>query len=159
MDKFIHIRSPRFPILPGEKEELVNDGMFGKAVAEYLKAKLRDRGYDVPFFCCEDWGWWVELRDAPFGFGVCIYSGPERDGLLDFFCTDGVHGRKKWSWSKFRFVDASPWVERLHSDLVAIFQADPEIEVISTDLDEPFARDQSREPGAGPNERERGRTA
>lgn len=27
MEKFIHLRSPKFPILPGEKEELVNEGM------------------------------------------------------------------------------------------------------------------------------------
>ena len=37
MGNFIHIRSSKFPILPGEKEELVNDGMYGKALAEYLR--------------------------------------------------------------------------------------------------------------------------
>ena len=139
MNKFIHIRSPKFPILPGEKEELVNEGMYGKAVAEYLQAKLKERGYDVPFYCCEDWGWWVELKNAPFAFGVCIYCGPERDGPLDFFCTDGAPGPKKWSWQKFQFVDTTSWVEKLHNDMVAIFGADPEIEVIGTELEEPFA--------------------
>ena len=34
MDRFIHIKSGRFSILPGEKEELVSDGMYGKALAE-----------------------------------------------------------------------------------------------------------------------------
>ena len=33
MDRFIHVRSKKFPILPGEKEELVNEGMYGKALA------------------------------------------------------------------------------------------------------------------------------
>ena len=33
MGKFIHIRSSKFPILSGEKEELVNNGMYGKALA------------------------------------------------------------------------------------------------------------------------------
>jgi len=56
MDKFIHIRSTKFPILPGEKEELVNEGMYGKALAQYLQGKLKDRGYDAPFICCEDYG-------------------------------------------------------------------------------------------------------
>jgi hypothetical protein len=79
MGKFIHIRSSKFPILPGEKEELVNNGMYGKALAEYLQAKLRNRGYDAPFVCCED-----------------------------------------WSWKGFRFVDTSPWVEKLHEDLIAV---------------------------------------
>jgi hypothetical protein len=48
MEKFIHIRSAKFPILPGEKEELVNEGMYGKALAQYLQEKLRERGYDAP---------------------------------------------------------------------------------------------------------------
>ncbi len=142
MDKFIQVRSARFPILPGEKQELVNEGMYGKAVAEYLQSRLQTRGYDAPFFCCEDWGWWVELKNAPFKFGVCVYCGPERDGPFDFFCTAGVFGRKKWSWSKFRFVDTAPWVEKLHEDMVAIFRADPEVQLVRTDLEEPFAEDQ-----------------
>ncbi len=151
MKKFIQIRSPKFPILPGEKEELVNEGMYGKAVAEYLKAKLKAHGYDVPFYCCEDWGWWVEIKSAPFGFGVCIYCGPARDGPMDFFCTDGAHTQKKWSWKMFRFVDTTPWVDRLHNDIVAIFRADPEVLLIRTDLDEPFADDEKTEPDGTKN--------
>jgi hypothetical protein len=126
MDKFIHIRSPKFPILPGEKDELVNEGMYGKAVAAYLQVKLRDRGYEVPFFCCEDWGWWVELKNAPFGFGVCIYCGPGRDGPLDFFCTDGAVGRRKWSWRRFRFVQGSGFrVPPLHAPGPVSHRAEP----------------------------------
>lgn len=139
MDKFIHIRSTKFPILPGEKEELVNEGMYGKALAEYLQAKLRDRGYDAPFVSCEDWGWWVELKTAPFTFGVCIYCGPERDGPLDLFCTDGAAGRRQWCWRRFRFVETTPWVEKLHEDLVSIFRSDPDVQILSTSLDSPFA--------------------
>jgi hypothetical protein len=138
MDTFIHIRSAKFPILPGEKEELVNEGMYGKALAEYLQSKLRERGYAAPFICCEDWGWWVELKTAPFTFGVCIYCGPERDGPLDFFCTDGATARKKWSWRKFQFVDTTSYVNKLHDDLVSIFRADPDVQVLATDLDSPF---------------------
>ncbi len=138
MSKFIHIKSSRFPILAGEKEELVNDGMYGKALAEYLQARLRDRGYDAPFVCCEDWGWWVELKTAPFAFGVCIYSGPEEDGPVDFVCTDGASAPRKWSWKKFRFIETSPWVNKLHEDLLAIFQADQEVEIVGVVDEFPF---------------------
>jgi len=144
MNKFIHVRSKKFPILPGEQEELVNDGMYGKALAQYLQEKLQNRGYDAPFVCCEDWGWWVELTNAPFTFGVCIYCWPEGGELLDFFCTHGATSRKKWSWRKFRFFDTSPWVEKLHGDLVAILQGDPEVQVVSTCLDSPFPEDERR---------------
>jgi hypothetical protein len=141
MDKFIHIRSRKFPILPGEKEELVNEGMYGKALAEYLQARLKERGYSAPFIACEDWGWWVELKTAPFTFGVCIYCGPESKEPLDLFCTDGATGPRKWSWRRFRFIETRPWTEKLHQDLVSIFRADPEINVISTALDSPFPED------------------
>ena len=134
---FIHIRSSKFPILPGEKEELVNDGTYGKALAEYLQAKLSDRGYDAPFVCCEDWGWWVELKTAPFVFGVCVYSGPEEDGPIDFACTDGAIEARKWSWRRFRFVDTTPWVKKLHEDLTAIFQADTDVQIVGISEDFP----------------------
>ena len=147
MGKFIHIRSSKFPILPGEKEELVNGGMYGKSLAEYLRAKLGERGYDAPFICCEDWGWWVELKTAPFAFGVCIYSGPEEDGPVDFACTDGATGPKKWSWTTFRFVDTSPWVNKLHDDLMAVFHADDDVQIVGVsnefpDWDAPHVTDQ-----------------
>ena len=138
MDRFIHIKTAKFPILPGERDELVNDGMFGKALAEYLRAKLGDRGYDAPFVCCEDWGWWVELKGAPFAFGVCIYSGPEEDGPVDFVCADGVTGLRKWSWKRLRFVDTTPWVESLREDLIAVFKADEDVEVVGVSEDFPL---------------------
>jgi len=97
MVNFIHIRSVKFPILPGEAEELVNEGMYGKALAVFLLERLRERGYRVPFFCCEDWGWWVHLKDAPFCFGVCIYCAGETGGLLHLSCLAGPPEEKKWS--------------------------------------------------------------
>jgi hypothetical protein len=137
MSKFIHIRSFKFPILPGEKEELVNEGMYGKALAQYLQAKLTDRGYQAPFVCCEDWGWWVELKDVPFAFGVCIYSKPA-ENPIEFVCTDGAVGLRKWSWKRFRFMDTSPWVTKLHEDLLAVFQADKDVKIVGTSEEFPF---------------------
>ncbi|MEM1069461.1 MAG: hypothetical protein AAGI63_11235 [Planctomycetota bacterium] len=130
MGKFIHIRSSKFPILAGEEDELINEHMYGKSLCQYLQTKLQDFGYDAPFVCCEDWGWWVELNAAPFAFGVCVYSGDEKDGVREFACTDGATGSKKWSWRKFGFIDTSPWVDSLIDDLVSIFEADEDIEIV-----------------------------
>jgi hypothetical protein len=129
---FIQIKSSKFPILPGEKEELVNDGTYGKALAQYLQAQLAHLGYATPFVCCEDWGWWVELTGTPFAFGVCIYSGVEEEGPVDFVCTSGVTENRKWSWKKFRFVETSPWVKKLNGDMLAIFRNDPDVEIVGT---------------------------
>lgn len=136
---FHHIRSSKFPILPGEEEELVNEGMYGKALAQYLQLKLLERGYEAPFICCEDWGWWVELKGAPFAFGVCIYSSPaEGSSLTEFVCADGALGSRRWSWRRFRFIDTIPYVRKLDQDLQAIFAADPDVEIVAVTDEFPF---------------------
>lgn len=130
MNTFIHVRSGKFPLLPGEEKEMVNEGMVGKALALYLQDRLERSGYDAPFICCEDWGWWVELSGAPFRFGVCIYSTPPGDGLTDYYCTDGAIARSIWSWKSFRRIDTSPWSAALHATLLTIFRNDPEVELL-----------------------------
>jgi hypothetical protein len=72
----------------------------------------------------------VELKTAPFAFGVCIYCRPDAAGNpLEFVCCDGATGVRKWSWKRLRFVDTSPWVDQLQRDLVAIFSQDPQVEI------------------------------
>ena len=63
VNAFIHIKFAKFPVLPGEEQELYNEGTYGKALAQYLESRLKERSYDVPFIGCEDWGWWVAVRD------------------------------------------------------------------------------------------------
>lgn len=115
-----------------------NEGLYGKSLAQYLQENLASRGYDVPFICCEDWGWWVSLA-APFDFGVCIYAAPN-DGKdpEEFVCTDSTGGRRAWSWRKFRFIDTAPWSKKLDQDLIAIFTADEEVQVVGVTEEFPF---------------------
>lgn len=129
MDRYVLISSQKFPILPGERGELVNEGTYGKALAQYLQAKLKEHAYDVPFVCCEDWGWWVEVR-APFTCGVLVHSEPQGAGPVRFVCAfDPLRGRK-WSWSKFRFVDASAWMGKVYEDVVEVFRADKDVQIV-----------------------------
>ena len=130
MGNFIHIRSSKFPILPGEEAELVNDGLYGKALALYLQEKLNQHGCDSPFICCEDWGWWVELMTAPFALGICIYCINVDDAASEFVCTDSILGPRKWSWKRFWFMDTAPWVKQVHETLVNIFQSDQEVQIV-----------------------------
>jgi hypothetical protein len=138
MGAFIHIRSTKFPILPGEEEELVNKGMYGKALAVYLQAKLAERGYDSSFVVCEDWGWWVDLKGFPFAFGVCVYSHPDENGPVEFVCTDGAPGPRKWSWKKFGYIETGPFAKKLIADLVAILETDSDVEIIGISDEFPF---------------------
>lgn len=105
--------------------------MYGKALAEYLQAKLAEKGYSVPFICAEDWGWWVELKTDPLRSGICIYARPETSDPIEYVCTDRFNGERKWSWSKFRFLDTKPLANQLHEDLLATFRADDEVQVVA----------------------------
>lgn len=140
MENFIHIESGLFPILPGEQDELVNDATYGKSLAQWLRLKLMARGYDVPFVCCEDWGWWVELRTDPIRNGVCIYSAPttpDSAGPTEFVCTDGATGAKQWSWRKFRFFETEPLSQQILNELLDIFANESEVDVLGTSEDFP----------------------
>lgn len=138
MDKFILVRSPKFAIMPGEESEIVNEGMYGKALAAYLEERLRGRGYDIPFSCAEDWGWWVNIKGMPFNFGACIYAGNHRDGLIEFACTDGATSPRKWNWKTFGFVETGPAAEKLFADMIDIFKGDSEVEFVGVVDEYPF---------------------
>ena len=127
---FIHIRSSKFPVLPGEDDELVNEGTYGKALAEHLKRELEGRGYEVPFVCCEDWGWWVEIAGNPFVTGVCVYATESLPESKELCVVASPDPGKAWSWRRFRFVETTDVSIQLQSELMTIFQQDSEVEVL-----------------------------
>jgi len=127
---FIHIKSENFPVLPGEDDELVNEGTYGKALAQYLEAGLRERSYDVPFYCCEDWGWWLEITGQPFKLGVCVYGTSYTPQNHEYCVMVSEQTGRRWSWRRFKFVDTTERVTRLFNDLREIFAADSDVQVI-----------------------------
>lgn len=135
---FIRVRSPRFAPRPGESTEIVNDGMYGRALGEYLTGKLLEKGHSPGNLCPEDWGWWLQLRSAPFSFAACIYC---IDGLeaepLTYAVTHSRFARRAWSWRRLRVVAVQPWVDQLREDLLDVFGADPAVELLGV-FDEAF---------------------
>lgn len=128
---FIHIKSAKFPILPGEERELVNEGTYGKALAQHLESELRSRSYDVKFICCEDWGWWVEIGGQPFIMGVCVYGSPDLSKTHELCVTVSPDpAGLRWSWTRFRFIDTRVRVTQLFSDLHEIFSTDSEVHIL-----------------------------
>src|SRR6185295_15881523 len=131
MLKNIDIRSSKFPIMTGEKEELVNPGMYGKALSIYLQEELKRREWNVPFFCCEDWGWWVEVKAPEITMGIRIYTQVDYQYGSDlpdkspseYLCEIGFFKDWAWSWRKFRSVDTRPCTQKLLDELLAIFKA------------------------------------
>jgi len=136
---FIHIQSSKFPIHPEEANELVNDGTHGKAFAEYLQERLIERGCESPFYCCEDWGWWVEIKGQPFTMGLCVYGFPQVDGSLDLCVQASPEPERRWSWTRFRFIDRAPWIEKLNLNLAEIVDSDSAIQVLGYSTEFPLS--------------------
>lgn len=123
--QFIHIQSSKFPILPGEKDELVNDGTYGKALAEFLREQLKNRGYESPFLCCEDWGWWVELTGQPCKLGLCCFGFQQEADSLDLCVRPSEEKGRTWSWTRFRMIDRTVAIEALEAELKSLLDGDP----------------------------------
>lgn len=128
-----------FPILEGEKQELVNDGMFGKALCTYLQERLPSAGFSVPFFCNEDWGWWLQTERSGFCIGLCIYSDPDADADPERYALmPSLQSPRQWSWLRFRWIDRSEDVLAIIDALEQIFTSDPEIHAVTRHDDIPF---------------------
>ncbi len=136
---FIQIRSPMLRIMPGEDAELVNEGMYGKACAQYLKSNLAGRGYSVPFVACEDWGWYLGIKGLDFPCGIGVYGMQIEDSQdLDLCVTVLTPKGKKWNWSKLRSIDTTADVTKLHDTIRSIFEDDFEVEIVCETLDFPL---------------------
>ena len=129
----------KFPILPGEDDELVNENMYGKALCLYLQEQLSCAGINVPMYICEDWGWWVEVERAEFSMGLCVYSDPDAHGNpKSYAIMPSIHDPKKWSWSKFRMVDVGNDVMGIMDDLASILLSDKGVSQVTRHDDFPY---------------------
>jgi len=140
MEEFIHIRSGRLPISEGEDQELVNEGMYGKALGQYLRSKLEGFGYECSEPFCEDWGWAMYASCNGISTMICIYSDPTQEEPTDYACTaDGP--KRRWSWRRFRFVNSEPpkvWYQAFQERLLSVFREDPDVEVVGVTKEFPI---------------------
>lgn len=133
------IESKKFPVMPGEDQEITNERMYGKALCQYLQAELPQAGLKVPAYCNEDWGWWLDIEHDTFKMGLCIYSDPtaakdpERYALLP-----SIHQAKKWSWTKFKKIDVSKDVLGIIAIVERVLKCDKDITVVTRHDDYPF---------------------
>lgn len=61
--------SSKFPVEPGEDEE-TNPGIYGRALANWVAAKLKERSVAVERVLAEDFGWCVMVRSRPFSLWI-----------------------------------------------------------------------------------------
>jgi hypothetical protein len=118
----VEFRSRKFPPYEGE-EELINPGLWGKRLAEYLVQKLSDRGIKTHEIIAEDRGWYIPIQNEGFRLAVCC--GHQNGDDDEFLCFTDPHTPvvKKL----FRKIDATAELTRLTEALQQILSSDPEI--------------------------------
>lgn len=134
------IETKKFPIMPAEDQEIVNERMYGKALCQYLESVLPGAGVEVPSYCAEDWGWWLDVKRGAFKMGLCIYSDPEaKKDPERYAILPSIQQAQKWSWSKFRNIDNSTDVLELVAIIERVLKSDSAISTVERHDDYPFA--------------------
>ena len=70
MNSHAEFRCKKFPPYEDE-EELINPGLWGKRLAEYLVQQLAERGIKTKQIVGEDWGWYIPVQNEGFKLDVC----------------------------------------------------------------------------------------
>jgi hypothetical protein len=84
MHTLLQFTSTAFPPYPGG-EEMINPGIWGKRLAEFIVSRLPDHGVVTDEFYTEDWGWEIPVRNEafPIFIGCSNQSAP---GGTEFLC-------------------------------------------------------------------------
>ena len=103
-------RSDLFSIDPQEDEE-TNPFCYGKALAEWVRAKFEELGYKPEAVIAEDWGWCVMLERQPFM--LWVGCGCDRSEFYEAVSPEqkGAFGpdEREVTWSCVVGADAPVW--------------------------------------------------
>jgi hypothetical protein len=125
MKTHVTFRSSKFPPYEGEQEE-INDGIWGRRLAEYLSQELTRRGVAVGKVVAEDWGCYIPVEDEAGWLGFCCGHQHGDDDEFQCFTDPSTPIVRKW----FRKVDRTASLERLIGAVRAILEDDPDIREI-----------------------------
>lgn len=126
MRTHVEFRSDKFPPYPDEEVQ-VNPGLWGKRLAEHLRAQLAGKGIAVGEIYAEDWGWAVPLHHDAFPLWIgCGHYQAYPNGYLVFIEPSQPILRK----GLFKKIDTTADVERIAAVLDGILRTDPEIRAV-----------------------------
>ena len=118
----IEFRSNKFPPYEGE-EEMINPGLWGKRLAEYLVQKLGERQIKTEEIIAEDWGWYIPVQNENFRLAVCCgHQNGDDDQFLCFTDPSSPIVKKL-----FKKIDATEQLTRLTDALRQILSSDSDI--------------------------------
>ena len=106
----IIFRSDLFQIDPREDEE-TNPFCYGRSLAEWVRIKFQELGYEPEPIVAEDWGWCVVLAREPFM--LCVGCGNDRSEFYSKVAPEEkesvVPDGGKVTWSCLAGVDVPIW--------------------------------------------------
>jgi hypothetical protein len=125
----VEFRSSKFPPYEGE-EEMINPGLWGKRLAEYLVQRLAERQIKTTEIVAEDWGWYIPVENEGFRLAICCgHQNGDDDQFLCFTDPSSPIVKKL-----FKKIDATEQLTRLTEALQQILSSDPDIrDVVWTD--------------------------
>ncbi len=122
MKTLVTFRSKMFPPYEDE-EEMINPGLWGKRLAEYLVEKLRPHGVIAEEIIAEDWGWYIPIKSEGFRLGICCgHQDGDEDEYLCF-----TEPAKPVFRKLFRKVDVTQELNQIVNAMETIFSDDPAI--------------------------------
>lgn len=120
----LQFTSTAFPPYPGE-EEMINPGIWGKRLAEFIVSRLPDHGVVTDAFYAEDWGWEIPVRNEafPIFIGCGNQTAPGGTEFLCFIEPSKPEIRKGF----FKKISTVADVERVAQALERALRSHPEI--------------------------------
>ncbi len=113
--------------------------MFGKSLCNYLQARLPLAGIHLPFFCNEDWGWWLQTEYNGIRMGLCIYSDPDADPDPErYTLMPSIHDPRQWLWPSFLQSDRLQLVTTIIDALEKIFSSAADLHAVIRHNDHPL---------------------
>src|SRR5579872_3091519 len=115
----VEFRSDRFPALEGE-EELINPGLWGKQLADFLRDGLRGQGFETEESIAEDWGWLLPVVNKSFRLGIgCGHYQECENGFLCF-----IKPHKPFVRKFFKKIDTRKRILALHQAMDRVLAED-----------------------------------
>ena len=131
-------KSNLFEIEPGEDAE-INPRVYGRQLANWLKSRLEEVGYDVEPVITEDWGRCIMVSREPFmlwvGCGnVMDYGNMKEDDPLpakeDIVWTCFAEAEVSLWKRLFKKPDTAPALGKLKADLASVLGSEPGITLV-----------------------------
>tara|TARA_R100000027_G_C2248156_1_gene93739 strand:+ start:2032 stop:2427 length:396 start_codon:yes stop_codon:yes gene_type:complete len=118
----VEFRSDKFPPYENEEEE-INPGLWGRRLAEYLIANLKEKGIPIKNPIAEDWGYYLEIENKEFRLAICC--GHQYGDDDEFLCF--TEPRTPKIRKLFKKIDASEQLEKIIKAMDEVLTSEPDI--------------------------------